>query len=54
MGGVMDGGGSFETLFLTFAQSIGIVVIVGAAGALVGRLARELRDRVTSQRSRPN
>jgi hypothetical protein len=44
----MDGG-SIERLFWVFASSIGLVVIVGAAGALTGRLAREIRDRVIFQ-----
>jgi ribosomal protein L13 len=41
-------GGSFEHLFHTVANAIGTVVIVGAAGAVVGRLARVIHDRLFS------
>ena len=47
----MDGG-SLGALFDTFAWAIGVVVIVGAAGALVGLLARTVRDRLTSHGER--
>jgi hypothetical protein len=47
----MDGG-SLGALFGALVWAIGVVVIVGAAGALVGLLAGTVCDRLTSHGER--